>query len=250
MAEKRIIAVVDGAYAKRVFLSRAAAAGVTVISRLRKDAALFGVPPVVRHRRRGRPRKYGQQRLSLAKRAAHRRGWSSDTFPLYGTTRIVKYKTFLATYPPAGGVIRVMLVRNADGTWAAWFSTDPDLSVEVILECVADRSAIEQNFHDVKEVEGAGQQQLRNVFSNVAAFHLCLWTHTLVELWSWRRGGTRLKQRDDRPWDDADRRPSHADRLKTVRRAAIAETFSALPVRQRASRKIRDLINRLTKLAA
>ncbi len=252
---KRIIAVVDGAYAKRVFLSRAAAAGVTVISRLRKDAALFSLPAEVKHSRRGRPRKYGKQRLSLAQRAAHRRGWSSDTFHLYGTTKIVKYKSFLATYPPAGGLIRVVIVRNPDDTWAAWFSTNPDLSVAVILECVADRSAadrsaIEQNFHDVKEVEGAGQQQVRNVFSNVAAFHLCLWTHTLVELWSWRRGGTQLKQRDDRPWDDADRRPSHADRLKTVKRAAITETFSARGVRQRTSRKIRDLINRLTKLAA
>jgi hypothetical protein len=247
---KKIIAVVDGAYAKRVFLSRASAAGVTVISRLRKDAALYSLPEETKRRRRGRPRKYGKQRLHLAKRAAHRKGWTTDTFQLYGTTKIVKYKTFLATYPPAGGLIRVVIVRNPDGTWAGWFSTDAELPVNTILECVADRSAIEQNFHDVKEVEGAGQQQVRNVFSNVAVFHLCLWAHTLVELWSWRRGGRRLKQRADRPWDDPARRPSHADRLKSLRREAIAETFSQLPARHRASRKIRDLINRLTRLAA
>ena len=169
---------------------------------------------------------------------------------MYGTTKIVTYKTFPATYPPAGGLILVVIVRNPDGSWAAWFSTDPDLPVSTILECVADRSAIEQNFHDVKEIEGAGQQQLRNVFSNVAAFHLCLWTHTLLELWSWRRGGRRLKQRCDRPWDDADRRPSHADGLKSLRREEITETFSAFPARQRASRKIQDLFKRLTRLAA
>jgi len=249
--DKPVIAVVDGAYAKRPFLKRAKAAGVTVVSRLRKDAALFSVPPVPKRRGRGCPRKYGTQRLSLARRGAHRHGWSTGEFELYGKLTSVTYKTFLATYRPAGGLIRVIIVRDeADGSWRAYFSTDPELPVGVILECVADRAAIEQNFHDVKEVEGAGQQQLRNVFANVAAWHLCLWAHTLVELWSWRRGGTRLKQRGERPWDDAARRPSHADRLKTLRRQAIRETFSALPRRLAGSSKIATLIKRLTQLAA
>jgi len=41
---------------------------------------------------------------------------------------------------------------------------------------------IEQNFSDIKEIEGAGQQQVRNYFANVGAFHLNMWVHTLVEL--------------------------------------------------------------------
>ena len=45
--------VTDGAYAKRPFLKRALAAGVTVISRLRCDAALWSLPPVVDPGRRG-----------------------------------------------------------------------------------------------------------------------------------------------------------------------------------------------------
>src|SRR5437899_1431969 len=76
--------VVDGAYAKRVFLQAAAAARVTVVSRLRKDAALFDVPVPPKQRGRGRPRKYGKKAISLAKRAAHRRGWQLETFVLYG----------------------------------------------------------------------------------------------------------------------------------------------------------------------
>lgn len=248
---KPVIAIVDGAYAKRPFLKRAAAASVVVVSRLRRDAALCTVPKQEKRRGRGRPRKYGTGRIHLGRRGSHRQGWTTGRFALYGAMKTVTYKTFLATYRPAGGLIRVVVVRDdADQSWTAFFSTDPDLSVHVILECVADRSAIEQNFHDVKEVEGAGQQQLRNVFSNVAAWHLCLWVHTLVELWSWRRAGSRLKQRDDRPWDDADRRPSHADRLKTLRREAIRETISALPRANRASRKILSVLKRLTRLAA
>jgi hypothetical protein len=249
--DKPVIAVVDGAYAKRPFLKRTAAAGVTVISRLRKDAALCTLPKIEKRRGRGRPRKYGAGRFDLSRRGTHPRGWTTETFLLYGALMSVTYKTFLATYRPAGGLIRVVIVRDRnDGSWTAFFSTDPDLPVGLILECVADRAAIEQNFHDVKEVEGAGQQQLRNVFANVAAWHLCLWTHTLVELWSWRRSGPRLQQRSDRPWDDAPRRSSHADRVKTLRRQMIREAFSALPRHLRASRKIQTLLNRLTRLAA
>ena len=50
--------VADGAYAKRPFLKRVLAAGVTVISRLRCDAALWSLPPVIepgQKKGRGRP---------------------------------------------------------------------------------------------------------------------------------------------------------------------------------------------------
>ena len=70
-------AVVDGAYAKRPFLRPARQHGFTVVSRLRKDAALWSLPAVVPPEERGpgRPPTYGQQRLSLAKRAGQTRGW-------------------------------------------------------------------------------------------------------------------------------------------------------------------------------
>ena len=64
-------------------------------------------------------------------------------------------KTFLATWKPAGGVIRVVLVQEEDG-WRAYFCTDPAASVQDILEAAAGRTAIEQTFKDVKEVEGRG----------------------------------------------------------------------------------------------
>ena len=56
-----------------------------------------------------------------------------------------------------------------------------------ILEAFADRATIEQDFHDVKEVWGAGQQQVRNIWTNLAVYNLNLWMHTLVELWAWNR---------------------------------------------------------------
>jgi hypothetical protein len=253
--EKPVMVIADGAYAKRPFLKRVMASGAIVVSRLRKDAALFDLPDPVGGRGKGRPRIYGKNRLSLSRRGGHRQGWTRTRITLYGVEQNVTFKTFLATYPPAGGLIRVVIVKRSEqlfadspDEWVAFFCTDPAVSAETIIEAVADRSAIEQNFHDVKEVHGSGQQQVRNVWCNVACWNLCLWLHTLVELWSWRRSGTTLKQRADRPWDEPSRRPSHADRLKTLKKHVLRESFSKLPRFQRSKRKIQALFKALTQL--
>src|SRR5439155_834117 len=54
---KSLWVVADGAYAEAPFLKPALQLGVTVVSRLRKDAALFDVPPPPRKGQRGRRRK-------------------------------------------------------------------------------------------------------------------------------------------------------------------------------------------------
>ena len=69
--------VADGAYAQAAFLKPLHALGVTVVSRLRKDAALCSVPGPRRPGQRGRTRRYGERRIDLAKRAGQKRGWRS-----------------------------------------------------------------------------------------------------------------------------------------------------------------------------
>ena len=224
---KALWVVTDGAYAKRAFLKAARAARVVVVSRLRKDAALWSVPESPRpggRKRRGRPPKYGKQKLSLARRAAHRHGWQTIEVVQYGEGLTKTYKTFLATYKPAGGLIRVVLVREQAG-WVAFFCTDPGAPVAAVLEAVADRAAVEQDFHDLKEVHGVGQPQLRNYWANVGAYHVGLWLHTLIELWAWARSPGRLVRRGASPWDDDQRRPSHADRRSALRRECLREEF-------------------------
>jgi len=248
---KTVWIVADGAYAKRPFLRGALALGVVVVSWLRKDAALWSVPEVIPpgQRKRGKPRTYGKDKLSLAKRAGHRAGWRFGEFELYGEKVVKKYKTFLATYKPVGGMIRVVLVKEPHG-WFAYLCTKADASVQEILEAVADRAAIEQNFHDLKEVHGAGKQQLRNYWANIAAYHITLWWHTLIELWAWRKKQHELSDRSASPWDDASRRPSHADRRNALRRECIANEFQRVGTIGSIPRKIHCLWKRLTKLVA
>ena len=90
--------------------------------------------------------------------------------------------------------------------------------------------AIEEHFHDVKEVWGAGQQQVRNVWSNVGCWHLNQWLFTLVELCSRDRSATELTDRRNRPWDNANRRSSHADRRRHFAREMLRNEFPATPL--------------------
>ncbi|OWK39932.1 transposase [Fimbriiglobus ruber] len=71
---KALWVVADGAYATAPFLKPVKALGVRVVSRLRKDAALWTEPGPRRPGQRGRQRSYGDRRISLAKRAGQKGG--------------------------------------------------------------------------------------------------------------------------------------------------------------------------------
>jgi len=244
--------VIDGGYTKRPFLKRALKTGATIVGRLRKDAALRDLPPKLKQgqrRGRGRPRKYGKNRISLARRAGQKRGWQTIACTVYGQATTKTYKTFLATYAPVGGIIRVVLVKEDHG-WYAFFCTDANASVREILEAFADRATIEQDFHDVKEVWGSGQQQVRNIWTNLAVYNLNLWMHTLVEVWAWDKSHAELCDRSNSPWDDSERRPSHANRRQALRKTIFQNEFSTITNLWSLPRKIKQLVETLITMAA
>ena len=132
-----------------------------VCSRLRKDAALWDLPPTQRQRgQRGPLPTYGKHRICLAKRAGQTRGWQQVECNQYGETVTKTIKTFLATYRPAGGLIRVVLVLEEHG-WIPFFSLDPAASAQEILEAIeisfpeAGAVAFQAGFDAWREVVGA-----------------------------------------------------------------------------------------------
>ena len=159
-----------------------------------------------------------------------------------------RYKTFVATWRPVGGLIRVVLVEESAG-WVAFFCTDVEASVEEILATVADRFSLETTFRDCKEIVGAGQQQVRFVWANIGAFHICLWTFTMTEAWAWTRQEDELVDRSESPWDNPDRRPSHADKRRAWRRELLVEEIRTVLRSGVSEQKIRDLAERLLALA-
>lgn len=247
---KSIWVFADGGYAKRAFLSAARKLGMVVVSRLRKDAALRSVPDGVRRPgQRGRLPVYGKDKLSLARRAGQPGGWQRRECVQYGKVVTKTLKTFVATWRPAGGCIRVVLVKEEHG-WLAFFCTDPNARVAEILEAAADRGAIEQTFKDVKEVWGAGQQQVRHLWASVGCFNVCGWLYSAVERWAWDKPEEERTDRSDSPWDVEERRPSHADKRKALKRAVLREEMQARLGQAADTPELQEAVECLIQMAA
>ncbi|MDZ7617254.1 MAG: hypothetical protein U1E05_09630 [Patescibacteria group bacterium] len=143
----------------------------------------------------------------------------------------------------------MVIVRFEDGGWIPYFCTDSSAEVRDILEVAAARWGIEEHFHDVKEVWGAGQQQVRKVWSNIGCWHLNQWLSTLVELCCWDLSQPELADRRERSWDNPDRRPSHADRCRCISREMPHEQFLAALPKDQNNRDFQRLFEALVALA-
>jgi len=243
--EAKVWLAIDGGYAARPFLLPVLGMDIVVVSRLRKDARLRDLPPAGSHGNRI----YGENQISLAKRAGQPGGWQTINYHCRGVEVTRQYKTFLATSQLVSGQIRVVILRYEDGTWAPYFCTDTSAEVRDILEAVAARWAIEEHFHDVKEVWGAGQQQVRRVWSSIACWQLNQWGYTLVELCCWDLPRSTLSDRRARSWDNPDRRPSHADRRRCIAREMLEKQFLAALPRTLNAAQIRRLLETVLTLA-
>ena len=246
---KKLWVVTDGGFTRASFLKPVIKMGVVVITRLRKDAVLYAELKQPRKRKRGRPRKYGK-RIKLANRVKHPDGWFKIKAVLYGKKEVKDVNVFKALYKPAGCLVQVLIVRESNDCFRAFMCTDLTASAVEILEAVADRYAIEQNFSDIKAIEGAGQQQVRTLGGNIGAFHLNLWLHSMVELWAWDKSAKILCDRSDSPWDDVFRRPSHADKCAALRREVLKQTFFASSDKSHKINKIHKQFYKLLKLVA
>jgi hypothetical protein len=243
-------AVVDGGYAKKPFLRPAKQQGWVVVGRLRKDAHLCDLPPTVRQPgQRGPLPTYGKKRIYLAEQAADPEGWQRVECVQYGQKVVKTIKTFLATWRPAGGLIRVVIVKEED-SWLPFFCTKPEATPEEVLEGMADRNALEQTNKDIKEVWGAGEQQVRNLHSTIGCFNLNLWMYSLVEAWAWTKAEEELVDRSGSPWDSEPRRPSHADKRKALQREILGAEIDAVLCGRPTKEEIRALAQRLLQLAS
>ena len=246
---KKLWIVTDGGFTRASFLKPVIKMGAVVITRLRKDAVLYAEPKQPEKRKRGRPRKYGE-RIKLTNIFNNPDGWFKVKAVLYGKEEIKQVNVFKALYKPAGCLVQVLIVRESEGCFRAFMCSAPAASAVEILEAVADRFAIEQNFSDIKEVEGAGQQQVRTLGSNIGAFHLNLWLHSMVELWAWDKSAKALCDRSDSPWDDLFRRPSHADKCAALRKEVLKKTFFAASGKSHEIDEIHKQFYKLLKLVA
>ena len=115
--------------------------------------------------------------------------------------------------------------------WRAYVCTDTSARLADILGTVADRFSLVLTFRECKQVVGAGPQQVRFIWANVGALHICLWTYTMTEAWVWGRETEELVDRSASPWDKASRRPSRADKRLAWRRELLGEEIREVHAR-------------------
>ena len=244
------LAVVDCAYATKKFLKAARELRITVVSRLRKNASLHDLPEPRKPGQRGRSKKYGPNKLILNSIANDPMGWEAVTYNRRGVDIQAKLKTFLATTSISIGPIRVVMVMEEGKHWAAMFSTDVSMDAKAILETYSSRWSIEECFHDLKEVWQAGKQQVRNLWSNIGCWQFNSWSYVLTELECWKVSSKELVDRRDRPWDNPDRRPSHADRRRWIARKMLRERFLRERQSELKEAKVEAMFDELLALAA
>jgi hypothetical protein len=143
LPDRYLVVVADSSYAVLELLACAAGLRqpVTVITRLRLDAALYDPAPVRQPGTNGRPRKKGARQPTLAQRLVDPgTGWQRISVAWYGgTTRMVELASETAVWyhtglPPVA--IRWVLIRDPQGQFdpQALLCTDQQAQAQAILE--------------------------------------------------------------------------------------------------------------------
>lgn len=216
-----------------------------LLSRLRSNANLFGLPSQKKTGKRGRPLLYGESLGSVSKMAAIvRKLATSFTVNTYGKSRTVLAYTQIVMLKTIKQQVRVVWVFRST-QWVALFTTDLDLSVEQIIEIYAARWKIEAAFKELKQEIGSQRSQTRNAVAVSNHLQLCMMAMSVT--WSYAD----LLQPDPKRRHIVKGRASFAfsDVRYLLARAAMTEDFNRLCPTSRISAS-NPIIQALMRLAA
>jgi hypothetical protein len=226
LPDRPLLVVADGGYAALEFLAWCArqARPVTIITRLRLDAALYEPPPLRRPGQNGRPRLKGQRLPSLSQRLQDATTvWEPKRVAWYGgRTRRVQLATGTAVWyhggkPPV--TLRWVLVRDPKGRFEpqALLSTDLTLSARRIVVYFVRRWSMETTFQEARLYLGLEGQRQWNDLAAARTTPVRLGLFSLVALMVHRQPSWQHAFRRSAWYAKA--RPTFADALAQVRRA-------------------------------
>jgi hypothetical protein len=168
LPERAIVVVADSTYAVLDLLDRCRrlARPITVITRLRLDAALYDPASPRTAGTKGRPRVKGKRQPTLQARLGDpQTAWEALTVRWYGgALRTIEVATATAVWyhgglPPVP--IRWVLIREPDGGFEpqALLSTDQELVAQQIVEWYVLRWQLDVTFHEVRAHLGVETQR-------------------------------------------------------------------------------------------
>jgi len=222
LPERDIVVVGDGSYAAIDFLYGCQTIGVTFITRLRLDAALYDPAPP--YSGRGRPRKKGARHPTLQTRLHDpQTTWQAVKLAWYdGQTRVMEMATGTAWwfhYGKPAVPIRWVLVRDPAGQYdpIALLCTDGQRDAQWIVQCFVKRWQVEVTFEEARRHLGVESQRQ---WSDLA---IARTTPILLGLFSWvtllaerfQQAGFSITGRPSAWYPKA--RPTFSDALAVVR---------------------------------
>jgi hypothetical protein len=213
----------DGAYATRDMVA-GLPPGVSLVSRIRRDAALYALPPARRSpRQRGAPRKKGR-RLPTPRQLAARRTRGGQTLTLCRQGKQVERQVWGLTclwYHVCRAVpIRLVIVRDPAGRQEDdfFFCTDATVPDAQIVQRYYDRWGVEECILEAKQQ--LGFERTRGWCSRTVNRQapLALVLVTLVKAWYARCAAHEPTLRPQAPpWNPTKSRPSFLDMLAALR---------------------------------
>jgi hypothetical protein len=168
LPERPVVVVLDSTYAVLALLAVGPRLepAVTLVTRLRLDAALYDPPPPRQPGQRGAPRKKGARQPSLAQRVADpQTAWQSVTLRWYGgVPRTVELATGTALwYHPGQPVVplRWVLLRDPQGEFApqALLCTALEAAPQQIVEWFVLRWQVEVTYEEARAHLGIETQR-------------------------------------------------------------------------------------------
>ena len=227
---RRIHVVADSAYAGGEL--KKLPPRVTWTTRLRKDAALYQLPPA-RTGRRGRPREKGDRLPPLAQLAATA-DFAQVTATRYGKTAATGAAALTCLWHSVFGtrLVTVVLIRDKSRTGCdlALVTTDTAASAAAVIERYAARWSIEVAIEDSKQIFGAGQARNHTARAVERTIPFALACQAIATCWYATAGHDPADVADHRaraPWYASKAQPSTADMAAKLRRVLIAARFKA-----------------------
>ena len=193
LPDRVVVVVADSTYAVLELLSACGGLPepVTMITRLRLDAALYAEAPPREKGKRGAPRKKGARQPTLQERLLDpKTDWERLTVAWYGrTTRTVDLATGTAVWyhgglPPVP--IRWVLIRDGQGKFKpqSLLSTNLSVSAQQIVEWFVLRWQLEVTFEETRAHLGVETQRQWSDLAIVRTTPALLGLFTLVTLFA------------------------------------------------------------------
>jgi hypothetical protein len=232
LPERELILVLDGGFAA-VDLARACQRHqVTMICRLRLDAALYHPPgPQPPGKRGPKPKKGSRQRRLTEWASRSDTPWLVIEVEWYGGRRklmLVFSRTGLWHRRGQDPVaIRYVLARDPEGQQpdAAYFCTDERALPEEILKYVVQRWSLEVTFEEARAHLGLETQRQWSDLAILRTTPVLLGLFSLVTLAAWRGHGAGLLSPERAAWY-AKQEPTFSDCLRLIRRRIWQERIS------------------------